>query len=58
MISDTRQGNLQAEGFEVPSIANCDKVAAPSQYHNRRTFVSVTSLPFLDSNVPANAPAE
>ena len=42
----------------MPSIANCDRLAAPSQYQILRALVNVTSLPSLDLRLPANTPAE
>ena len=42
-ISSTVTVNLHSEGLVVPSTASCDMLAAPSQYHKRRHFSSLTS---------------
>src|SRR3990167_625585 len=51
-IVSTSQGNLHSAGFFVPSIASCDKEAAPAQYHNLLAFLNTTSFPSLLSNSP------
>ena len=57
IISGTVTVNLHLFGKEVRSIANCDKLAAPSQYQIRLTFPSLTSVPSFYNNVPKNTPA-
>ena len=51
-IDGTVTENLHSFGFVTPESASSEMLAAPSQYHIRRQFLSSTSVPSFSARVP------
>jgi hypothetical protein len=56
--SGTAAGNLHDFGFDVPSVASCERLSAPSQDHMHRAFFKCTSFPSRLTTSPKKTPAE
>lgn len=56
VMLSTETVNLHCFGFAVPSLASCEREAAPSQYQMRRALCKVTSLPLCATSVPNSTP--